>query len=96
MKICVLLKQIPNFNNLQSGTKHESSSITVIMDPVIIKSPNSLTVATGSDVSLTCVYSGTPKPYFFWNKNDEVSTFNFHFFLISFTTSFSIFILVCI
>ncbi|KAL5250784.1 hypothetical protein ACHWQZ_G016502 [Mnemiopsis leidyi] len=53
------------------GTKHESSSITVIMDPVIIKSPNSLTVATGSDVSLTCVYSGTPKPYFFWNKNDE-------------------------
>ena len=58
-----------------SGTKHESSSITVIMDPVIIKSPNSLTVATGSDVSLTCVYSGTPKPYFFWNKNDEVSNF---------------------
>ncbi|XP_063687946.1 receptor-type tyrosine-protein phosphatase F-like isoform X2 [Bolinopsis microptera] len=53
------------------GTKHESSSITVIMDPVILESPASLTVATGSDVSLTCVYSGTPKPYFFWNKDDE-------------------------
>ena len=42
------------------------------MDPVILESPASLTVATGSDVSLTCVYSGTPKPYFFWNKDDEV------------------------